>query len=177
MTLLNPEEPNEAQKPPSDDELEALRARAQGGDARAAGALGSWLSKSPERGRREEGLFWLRTAAGLGDLVALRWLVGLLQSGWFGDRDLVEARSWLERVEPTGDPHVLLDLSRFCWGGWGGTRDRRRALALIWRAQAREPRKDAEAVHYLARAGRPRLYVLLAVSSTILGLLGVRACA
>lgn len=174
-TEASKEPPAAARNPPPDDELDALRAQAAEGNARAAGVLGSWLSKSPDAARRQEGLFWLRAAAGLGDLTALRWLAGLLHTGWFGERNLAEARTWLERVEATGDPHVLLDLSSYCWNGWGGPRERRRALALIWRAQAREPRKDAEPVHYLARAGWPRfimLLVLLAVVTLIVILRG-----
>ena len=160
---------------PSDQELEALRAQATEGDSRAAGLLGSWLSKSPDPIRREEGLFWLRTASGLGDLTALRWLAGLLYKGWFGRRDPEEARAWLERAAGTGDPHALLDLSSYCWNGWGGARERRRAIALIWRAQSREPRTEAEPIHYLARAGWRRL-ALLATLLVLASIAMLRGC-
>ncbi len=128
---------------PALNPAEALRQRAEQGDARAAFELGLAEHSPPEHLREpdfEQAVYWFQRSADAGDPLGASMLGVCLLEGEGVPRDTVRARYWLERSNNLAGAQAasgsLFQLGRMLVAGWGGPAEPERGVKLYLRASA-----------------------------------------
>ena len=107
---------------------------------------GDELNRDPQ-----EGVRWLRKAAGNGDVRSQLVLAGTLMDGIFVPPDFIEAREWCEAALKQKSATAAFCLGDICRKGLGTPRDPTRALTLLRQAaDSGDPHAMVEAADMLA---------------------------
>jgi TPR repeat protein len=141
--------------------MDAIRAKAEGGDAASQRALGDFYSLRGFAGSAPDGrqaMMWWQKAADQGDVLAMNKLAGGYAVGKLVPRDPAQAVSRARKAADKDDPGAEIMLGSDYAIGFGVSKDKDQALVWLRKAEAHGGMIRADAERVIAdpdRQGKP----------------------